>query len=379
MNDYDWLAWQALQRERERQLSRRTRKLVPEAIRERAGSAGRNAVRRAQQLPGAEQVQEAAGSALQGLSEGVTRAARGSLRQSSITRTYAKAGHPVRDVTDIGALELRAIDELKPNLDNRYMAAGAAVGLGAGFVVAGGQIGAVLGAAGGGAAGAAGGAGVGVAPGAGVGAAPGAATVLGAIAADAAATTLASTRLVFHTAAYYGFDVKRPEERLRALAVLNYATARDQAAKQRAFIELNRLVKMLVRNATWKQLDENVMTQIIRRVFQRLTERMTKQKLAAAVPIAGIVIGAGINMRTLARVDDAADLVYRDQFLRDKYGIPLPAEEQDVTESPPDEEDGDIPLAEIIEEEAASATPDETADNSPDREHPTDPGQTDEN
>jgi hypothetical protein len=60
------------------------------------------------------------------------------------------------------------------------------------------------------------------------------ATVAGAMVSDAGITALASMRLVFHTAAYYGLDVSRPEERLRALGVLNFAAATDQAMKQRA-------------------------------------------------------------------------------------------------------------------------------------------------
>jgi hypothetical protein len=190
----------------------------------------------------------------------------------------------VRTIVDIRALDLRTIDDVKPGLDGRYIAAAGASGVTAGFLIAGGEIGAVVGAVGGGAAGAAAGGGVGAVPGAGVGAAPGAATVAAAMAADSAATLVASMRLIFHTAAYYGFDPNRPEERLRALGVLNLATAVDQAAKNRAYLELNRLVQLIVRNAAWKQLNDSAITRIVRRVFAALTARLTKQRLGAALP-----------------------------------------------------------------------------------------------
>ena len=65
--------------------------------------------------------------------------------------------------------------------------------------------------------------------------------VVGAMAADTAAVLFGSAREVFHIAAYYGYDVDRPEERLRALGVLNYATATGQAAKNSAYNELQKL------------------------------------------------------------------------------------------------------------------------------------------
>jgi len=71
---------------------------------------------------------------------------------------------------------------------------------------------------------------------------------------DAAAATFSAMRLTFETAAYYGYDANRPEERLRAMGVLNVATAIDQATKNSAYRELNRLVGLIVRNATWKKL-----------------------------------------------------------------------------------------------------------------------------
>ena len=51
--------------------------------------------------------------------------------------------------------------------------------------------------------------------GAGAGAAPGIGTIVGVMAADAAAVLLAANRAVAHTAAYYGYDLDRTPTRRR--------------------------------------------------------------------------------------------------------------------------------------------------------------------
>jgi hypothetical protein len=166
--------------------------------------------------------------------------------------------------------------------------------------------------------------------------------------------------VIFHTGAYNGFDVDRPVERLRALGVLNYATASNQVAKNRAYNELQKLAGMIVRNAAWKQLDENLITKIVRRIFELLSQRITKQKLGSALPFIGIAVGATFNARTLKKTADGADLLYRQQFLCDKYQLPFPGTEPGTGAQPQDDED--IPLADIIEEEIEE---DQRADESP--------------
>jgi hypothetical protein len=87
----------------------------------------------------------------------------------------------------------------------------------------------------------------------------------------------------------------------------------------------------------------------VRRIFELLGMRITKLKLASALPIIGIAIGATLNARTLSKTADAADLLYRQQFLCDKYDLPFPKAESPDAAGP--QGDDDIAVAEIIEEE----------------------------
>lgn len=352
MNDYDKKAWDALERERQRQLSHSSKRLMPAAVRRQVRQLGQKAYEGASSVPGFDQAEELIEQVF-GAAGGVGgKFAAESLATGRITGAYRKAGHgSVERISDIAQLRLRDVDEVKPRLGMRYIAAGVTSGAAAGFAVSGGELAALVGVAAGGAAGGVAGGGVGAAPGAGVGAAPGAGVVIGAMAADTAAVLLASARAIFHTAAYYGYDVDRPEERLRALGVLNYATATGQAAKNRAYLEAEKLAGMIVRNATWKQLDQNVLTRIVRRVFDVLGMRLTKKSLAVAVPILGVAVGAAINGRALQAAEEGADLLYRQQFLCDKYVLPFPSGNAPEHDGGVDAEPEELPLADMIDEE----------------------------
>jgi hypothetical protein len=52
-------------------------------------------------------------------------------------------------------------------------------------------------------------------------------------------------------------------------------------------LELEKLAGMIVRNATWRQLDQNVITKIMRRIFQLLGQRITKRAVTVGLPVIG--------------------------------------------------------------------------------------------
>ena len=217
-----------------------------------------------------------------------------------------------------------------------YTTAATLEGAAAGFVISGGE----LVAAGGGVLGA------------GAGAAPGIGTVLGVMAADAAAVLLAANRAVAHTAAYYGYNIDEPGERVFALGVLSLGTA-SETGKSAAYIELNKLVQMLARRATWEQLNQNAVTGVVNKVFTRLGYRLTQRKLGQAIPYSAPPIGAGMNARVLLSVVDNADYIYRERFLREKYGIEFATAPVEVDL---DDEYDVIDVAEILEEEQDDKT-----------------------
>lgn len=328
LSPYDQCAWDEIERWREGRLAARAGRIVPTRVRQRFSGAVRSAKERLEDLPGASEFEALFNSALGGLLDLSARAARASVRQGAIVEAFRKRGYDVQVIDDISKLDLRDIDRVKPHLGLSYTTAATVEGAVAGFAVSGGEIvaagGTVLGA--------------------GAGAAPGVGTIVGVMAADAAAVLVAANRAVAHTAAYYGYDLKRPEEQVFALAVLSMGTA-TQTGKAAAYIELNKLVQMLARRATWEQLRRNGATRVIEKVFTRLGYRITQRKLGQALPVVGTVLGAGMNARLLSSVTDDANHIYRERFLRERYGF----EARPVTSSPLD--DDVIDVAEILEAE----------------------------
>jgi hypothetical protein len=334
MSDYDKSAWENLERWSTQRLSARARHLVPKGARDRLARTSGMAQQRFEDLPGATQFIDLFTQALDGFSALVGKAAEASLHRQAIAAAYRKHGCHVAELADIRKLELRDVDKIKPRLGLRYMAFSSVEGAAAGFAVSGGEI-----LAGGGAV-----------VGGGAGAAPGAGTIVGTLAVDAAATMAAMTRAVSHTAAYYGYDTELPEEQVFAAAVLNFGLA--QGNKHAAYIELNKVVQQLARKASWEQLDKSIATRVIKIVYQRLGIKITKAKLGEAIPVVGIVIGAGINARLLAKVTSDADKLYRHRFLREQYNIPVPSDipTPDTPEPASTDEDA-IHIVDLISEE----------------------------
>jgi hypothetical protein len=329
MTAYDQRAWDEIVKWREKRLSVRARRVIPKKIRDGVHGAGRSAKDKIDSLPGAAGFEELFVKALGGLVDFGSRAAMATVRHGAILEAFNKRGHEVEAIHDVSRLDLRDIDKVKPNLALAYTATSTIEGAAAGFMVSGGELVATAGSV----------------AGAGAGAAPGISTVVGVMAADAAAVLVAANRAVAHTAAYYGYDLDRPDERLFALAVLSMGTAAE-TGKVAAYAEINKLVQMLARRATWEQLRQNVVTGVIEKVFARLGFRITQRKLGQAVPVVGTLLGAGMNARLILSVVEDADHIYRERFLRERYGLdvgPVP----DVV---PDES-GTIDIAEILEHE----------------------------
>ncbi len=343
LSSYERAAWDGLARWRADRLMAAKRHVLPGKARAGLTRAGELTRERFDGLPGSQQMVDTLGKALEGMLNVVNKVAEKSTRRSAVLAAYAKRGHVLTGLEDIHALDLKLVDEVKPHLGLRYASGTAVTGAAAGLAVSGGELLATAGSV----------------AGAGAGAAPGAGTIVAALAADAATTLGAMTRAVARTAAFYGYDTQRPEEQVFAVGVLNFGLA-QQAGKSAAYLELNKIVQALARSATWAQLNKNSVARVVKVVYQRLGIRLTRQKLGQAVPIAGILIGASLNARLLAKLTDDADRLYRERFLRDKYGLPDEGVRPtpDIDDDPTDQ----ILIAEIVDDELDTESRDTDTD-----------------
>jgi len=262
----------------------------------------------AQEIPGVDVVTKIAHESLQSLLKGVSQMSGRTVRREAVIGAYRKHGHDVSRIEDVRALDLKQVLEVKPALDLRYMVVAFGEGAVTGVVTSGGSVAALAGSGAGG-----------------VAALPGAGAMAVSLAGDVVFTIGASTRLVSHIAAYYGYDALIPSEQMIAAAVLGEslgpAAVGDECGRQASLLAFNKLMQDLARKKTWDQLNKHAVTKIVERFYTMIGVRLTQRKLAQAVPVMGIFVGAGLNVLLINKVADVADHLYRYRFLMEKYGI----------------------------------------------------------
>lgn len=230
----------------------------------------------------------------------------------AVHKEFRKAGHDVQGAEDVSGLDLEQVDKVVGWLDAKYK--------GLAFTE---------------------------------GAAAGAVGVPGLIA-DVPALIALNLRAIAEYATYYGFDVSSQRERLFVMHVLGLASSPNDAAKVKVMAQLRKLAADAAKKKTWKELEQHVLAGIIKRIAKALGIRLTKAKLAQAVPIMGAAVGGGFNAYYTARVCDAAWHLYRERFLARKYDRPdfividqaAPLAEGEEFEPRYPEADEDLPSAE---------------------------------
>ena len=102
--------------------------------------------------------------------------------------------------------------------------------------------------------------------------------------------------------------------------ILGLASSPDAACKQMAMAQLVRIAQDVARKRTWDQLNQHALVQVVQQISKALGIRLTKDKLAQVIPIAGAAIGGGFNAYFTSNVCQAAYYLYRERFLAEKYG-----------------------------------------------------------
>ena len=139
----------------------------------------------------------------------------------------------------------------------------------------------------------------------------------------------AATRLVAHTAAYYGYDSEDPSERLFSTMVLSQAidpagSGRDFVVeKQATMLAFNQVMRDLARKGSLESLGGSAIVSAMKSLFSAMGVRLASRKLAQIVPVAGIVVSAGLNAALMRTIGETADHLYRARFLAERYGRPM--------------------------------------------------------
>lgn len=219
-----------------------------------------------------------------------------------VVAKHQKKNHPVERLSDVRDLDLELVDKVRGRnigLTYVYPLLGAGSGAGSALVITGGELTIV--------------------PTAGATAAPTAGVVVGALAADAAWVTGLLSRAVGVIALDYGYDPKQPGEKLFVTAVLNAGAAGTTTAKMASMRDLSYLTQKLFRNETWAVLNKSQIASALKKTAEALTLKFTKKSLGKAVPGIGIGLGFTLNLDTVSRTIETAEMAYRRRFLLDKY------------------------------------------------------------
>ncbi|HEX8700728.1 MAG TPA: EcsC family protein [Myxococcaceae bacterium] len=224
-------------------------------------------------------VGEAVTRAIQGILSLLNDGASWSVRTEAIHSEFRSKGHSnVHVPGDIHGLELEQVDRTVGYLATKYKALAAAEGAGVGAL--------------------------------------GGLAILG----DIPLLAGLALRAVNEFAAYYGFDTSLQSERMFALSVLTAASSPTVAAKQVTLAELSRASVLLGQRAAWGELERGASVNAFKASAEALGMRLTKRKLAQLIPVAGAVVGAGFNAWYLNEVTHTAYMLYRERFLRERYG-----------------------------------------------------------
>lgn len=231
--------------------------------------------------------------AVQGAGAMVNDLASQTVPTASIFGRFAKVGAPVQSLDDIRLLPLVVCDAAVGPLDMAYKAGCAAQGGAAGGLA---TINPIAGAA--------------------------------AIAADIPLFLGLCCRAAAEYGTYYGFDVTSQAERTFVLNVVGSAGQADIAGKQTAVAQLTRLSADLARRKSWEKLNSQVAARGLTKLMETVSIRVTKQKLAQIVPLAGVAIGAGFNYAYMGDVCVTAQRMYQDRWLKRQYppdgsGVPV--------------------------------------------------------
>src|SRR5690606_29996404 len=132
---------------------------------------------------------------------------------------------------------------------------------------------------------------------------------------DVLALTTLNLKATAEYATHYGFDVRRPEERLFALQILSAASGATDINKELALKPLTRASQGIAKQQALESASQYAITGSIKKLAEKLGITLTRAKLAQILPVAGAVVGGSLNVLYTGKVCVTAQQIYRERFL----------------------------------------------------------------
>lgn len=134
------------------------------------------------------------------------------------------------------------------------------------------------------------------------------------IPADVVGLITTNLRAIGEYATYYGFDMNDKGEQLFAMSLLAVATSASAEARKAALDDTRAMIKD-PETQTFSQINEEVMSRVLRQTATKVATNMVKTKAAQIIPAVGAVVAGGVNANYTANVCEAAYQCYRERFL----------------------------------------------------------------
>lgn len=88
-------------------------------------------------------------------------------------------------------------------------------------------------------------------------------------------------------------------------------------------LAFNQVMRDLARKGSLESLGGSAIVSAMKSLFSAMGVRLASRKLAQIVPVAGIVVSAGLNAALMRTIGETADHLYRERFLAERYGRPM--------------------------------------------------------
>ena len=139
------------------------------------------------------------------------------------------------------------------------------------------------------------------------------------IAADIPLLFTINLRLLQQIAASYGFPLRRPEYRALVLGIYNAAAAASQKAKNDAMREVSVAAAVFAHDGSYRgRAPSNTLRDQARNLPREIAKSLVERKLAQTIPLAGAVVGAGVNYWFTTEVARTTRMLCRALYLEHK-------------------------------------------------------------
>ena len=149
------------------------------------------------------------------------------------------------------------------------------------------------------------------------------------IAADILVFMGIALRSIYDISSAYGYPVDNENEQHFVMMTLAAVSSNGMSEKRNTLIALG-LVGKEIRTGTWKSIDKLIAATFagpfiesigVKGLAKRLGLNLTKRKAAQLIPVAGAVVGGGMNAIMLNEIAHTAFMVYRRRWLSDNIHI----------------------------------------------------------